>query len=67
MASPKSYVLLKDKSGRTKTEKSVINKAVDFLANLYNYKMNKVRGKDPKAYDALEVKYKEYDALHDAF
>jgi len=63
----KSYVLLKDKSGRTKTEKSVINKAVDFLANLYNYKMNKVRGKDPKAYDALEVKYKEYDALHDTF
>lgn len=63
----KSYNLLKEKSNRTKTEKSVINKAVDFLANLYNYKMNKVRGKDVKAYDALEVKYKEFDALHDTF
>ena len=63
----KSYNLLKDKSSRTKTEKSVINKSVDFLANLYNYKMNKVRGKDQKAYDTLEVKYKEFDALHDKF
>lgn len=60
----KSFTLLKDKEKRTNTEKSVINKTVDFLANLYYYKMNKVRGKDAKAYDALELKYKEYDNLH---
>ncbi len=60
----KCYTILKDKTGRTATEKSIINKSVDFLANLYDYKRNKVRGKDPKAYDAFEAKYKEYDGLH---
>ncbi|MBL7759087.1 MAG: hypothetical protein JNK08_00155 [Sediminibacterium sp.] len=63
----KSYVILKEKATRTNTEKNVINKTVDFLANLYSYKMNKVRGKDPKAFDALEAKYKEFDALHSSF
>jgi hypothetical protein len=29
--------------------------------------MNKVRGKDPKAFDAFEAKYKEFDALHGTF
>lgn len=60
----KAYVILKDKSTRNNTEKSVINKTVDFLANLYAYKRDKVRGKDPKAFDAFEAKYKEFDALH---
>jgi len=63
----KTYVILKDKTTRTSTEKGVINKSVDFLANLYSYKMNKVRGKDPKAFDAFEAKYKEFDALHSTF
>lgn len=63
----KTYAILKDKSPRSNTEKGVINKSVDFLANLYSYKMNKVRGKDPKAFDALELKYKEFDALHGSF
>lgn len=60
----KAYAILKDKSTRNNTEKSVINKTVDFLANLYAYKRDKVRGKDPKAFDAFEAKYKEFDALH---
>lgn len=60
----KAYTILKDKATRNNTEKSVINKAVDFLANLYAYKRDKVRGKDLKAFDAFEAKYKEYDALH---
>ncbi|TAJ57219.1 MAG: hypothetical protein EPO58_06525 [Chitinophagaceae bacterium] len=60
----KAYFILKDKATRTNTEKSVINKAVDFLANLYAYKRDKVRGKDLKAFDAFEAKYKEFDALH---
>jgi hypothetical protein len=63
----KTYTILKDKNPRTNTEKGVINKSVDFLANLYSYKMNKVRGKDPKAFDAFEAKYKEFDALHSTF
>ncbi|MEN9684351.1 MAG: hypothetical protein RLZZ28_137 [Bacteroidota bacterium] len=63
----KSYTILKAKANRTNTEKSVINKDVDFLANLYGYKRDKVRGKDPKAFDAFDAKYKEYDALHGKF
>ena len=63
----KTYVVLKDKNPRTNVEKGVLNKSVDFLANLYSYKMNKVRGKDTKAFDAFEVKYKEFDALHGTF
>ncbi len=63
----KTYAILKDKNPRTNTDKGIINKSVDFLANLYSYKMNKVRGKDPKAFDAYEAKYKEFDALHSTF
>ena len=63
----KSYVILKNKATRNNTEKSVINKAVDFLANLYSYKRDRVRGKDMKAFDTFEAKYKEYDALHGKF
>ena len=63
----KCYTILKDKATRSATEKSIINKSVDFLANLYDYKRNKVRGKDAKAYDAFEAKYKEYDGLHGKF
>ena len=62
-----SYNILKNKATRNTTEKSVINKTVDFLANLYAYKRDKVRGKDAKAFDAYDAKYKEYDALHAKF
>lgn len=63
----KTYTILKAKTDRNKVEKSVVNKSVDFLANLYAYKRDKLRGKDPKAFDALDTKYKEYDALHAKF
>jgi len=45
----------------------VINKSVDFLANLYAYKRDRMRGKDPKAVDAFDAKYKEFDALARVF
>lgn len=63
----KSYMILKDKSPRSNTERSVINKSVDFIANIYYYKMGKVRGKDAKLFDTYEAKYKEFDALHSTF
>lgn len=63
----KSFLILKEKPNRTNTEKSILNKSVDFLANLYGYKRDRVRGKDLKAMDAFEAKYKEYDALHGKF
>jgi hypothetical protein len=60
-------MILKDKSPRTNTEKSVVNKSVDFIANIYYYKMGRVRGKDAKLFDAYEAKYKEFDGLHGTF
>ena len=63
----KSYLILKDKTPRSNTEKSVINKSVDFIANIYYYKMGRVRGKDAKLFDQYEAKYKEFDALHSSF
>lgn len=63
----KSYAILKDKANRDRTEKSVINKDVDFLANLYAYKRDRARGRDTKAFDVYDAKYKEFDALHQKF
>lgn len=63
----KSFMILKDKSPRSNTEKSVVNKSVDFIANIYYYKMGRVRGKDAKLFDQYEAKYKEFDALHATF
>ncbi|MES2329732.1 MAG: hypothetical protein V4539_09025 [Bacteroidota bacterium] len=63
----KSYVILKEKPTKNSTEKGILNKSVDFLANLYAYKRDKLKGSDPKAFDAFDAKYKEYDALHGKF
>lgn len=63
----KSYTALKDKTPKIAVEKNVINKSIDFLANLYAYKRDRARGKDAKAVDAFDAKYKEYDALHGKF
>ncbi len=63
----KAYTVFKDKATRTKTENSIGNKSVDFLSNLYGFKRDKARGKDQKAFDAYEAKYKLYDGLHDSF
>ena len=62
----RSYTILsaKDKAARTSTEKNCYNRSVDYLANLYGSKRDKVRGKDLKAYDAYDAKYKLYDGLH---
>ena len=63
----KAFLLLKDKQNRTNNEKSVINKSIDWLANLYGYKRDKARGKDNAAFDKYEAKFKEYDALHSKY
>lgn len=60
----KAFNILKDKTQKAQTEKNCYNKSVDFLANLYAYKRDKARGKDPKNYDAFDAKYKYYDGLH---
>ncbi len=63
----KTYNIEKAKSSRTSTDKSIGNKTVDFLANMFQYKRDNVRGKDTKAYDTFDVKYKLYDGEHDKF
>lgn len=63
----KTYNILKDKTDRSSVEKNVINKTVDFLANLYAYKRDRNRGKDPKLVDEYDAKFKIYDALHEKF
>jgi hypothetical protein len=60
----KSYTLLSSKTTKTTQDKNLTNKTVDFLANLYQYKAGKARGKDQKAFDEYDAKYKKYDALH---
>ena len=63
----KAYNDLKNKEKFTKPEKNVISRSVDFLATLYGFKRDKVRGKDQKAYDELDAKYNFYDTLHDKY
>ena len=62
-----TYNTFKDKEKPTKSERNCLNKSVDLLANVYSYRRDKAKGKDAKAYDAFDAKYKIYDALHDKF
>ena len=60
----KSFTSLNAQTTKDRTTHNCLNKSVDWLANLYQFKSQKVKGKDIKAYDAYDAKYKEYDALH---
>ena len=60
----KSYNILKEKKELNNVEKTCLRKSVDFLANMYAIKRDKSAGKDPKAYDVYDAKYKLYDGLH---
>jgi hypothetical protein len=63
----KAYNQLKAKENRDRNEKTSLNKSVDFLANLYAWKRDKARGKDPKAVDVYDAKYKQYDSEHNKY
>ena len=63
----KAYNVIKDKEKLERAEKNVALRSVDFLATLYAYKRDKVRGKDQKAYDELDAKFNIYDQLHDKY
>ena len=63
----KAYNILKDKKAAgtlEHVEKNVFNRSVDILAVLYGYKRDKIKGKDPKAYDEYDAKFKLFDGLH---
>ncbi len=58
----KSYTALKDKADKTKQEASVYKASVALLYNIYIWKVDKARGKDPKAYDKYDALSKQFDA-----
>jgi hypothetical protein len=62
-----AYTILKAKTDREKVETSCLAKSVDFLANLYQWKRDKARGKNVADYDKFDAKYKQYDAEHGQF
>lgn len=57
----------KDKAEKSKIEKSSLKNAVNYLTNLFAFKMDKARGKDVKAYDAADAQFKLYDAMYNKF
>ncbi|NCW13112.1 MAG: hypothetical protein EBV82_08135, partial [Chitinophagia bacterium] len=63
----KAYNNIKDKPKLERTEKSVAARSVDFLATLYAFKRDKLKGKDQKASDEFDAKYNYYDKLHDKY
>lgn len=63
----KSFAALKDKKEKTKRDNNLLNNCARYLANLYEVKRNKFRGKDPQKFDMYEAKYKEFDALQNSF
>ena len=56
-----------DTKEKTKRDNNLLNNCVRYLANLYEVKRNKFRGKDPQKFDMYEAKYKEFDALQNSF
>lgn len=61
----KTYTALKDKAEKNKTEKTSFKNAVKFLGLFYELKRDKVKLKDPKAYDAFDAKSKQYYEVYD--
>lgn len=59
----KSVNIIKDKAEKNKQEKQSLKSAVNNLTNLFDFKKGRVQGKDAKAYDAFEAKYKLYDTM----
>ncbi|MCZ2223377.1 MAG: hypothetical protein LC122_07075 [Chitinophagales bacterium] len=59
----KSYSSMKDGDLNDRTIKNCLKNSVKWLANLYLYKREKVKGKDTKAYDEYDAKFNLYDGL----
>lgn len=52
---------------KDRTAKNIMKNAVQWLANSFLYKREKVKGKETKAYDAYDLKYKEYDGMYEKY
>ncbi len=58
-----AYKALSVKSSLDRSERNVIGKSVDYLANLFLWKRDKSKG-NAAEYDKYDALYKKYDALH---
>ncbi len=63
----KSYNILKAKTDRNKSETNSLNRTVDYLANIYQWKRDRSRGVNPKDYDAFDGKLKQFEDEHNSF
>jgi hypothetical protein len=63
----KAYDILKAKTDRTKSESISLDRAVDFLANIYAWKRDKSRGVNPANVDKYDALFKQFDAEHDKY
>ncbi len=63
----KSYELLKVKTDRTKAETNSLNRTVDYLANIYQWKRDRSRGVNPKDYDVFDAKLKQFENEHNSY
>jgi len=63
----KGYTILKAKENREKTESASLNRAVDYLANLYAWKRDRSKGTNTKDYDAFDAKFKQFDSEHEKY
>jgi len=63
----KAFNSLAAKTTRSGQEKGLLNKSLDLLYNVYEYKRDMSRGVNPKEYDLYEKKLNDLNALHDKF
>lgn len=63
----KGYDVLKAKADRDKSESTSLNRSVDFLANLYDWKRQRAKGIAPKDYDRYDAKFNMYSNEHDKY
>ncbi len=60
----KAHRSLAGKTERSNLEKGLLNKSVDLLYNVYEYKRDMSRGVSPKDYDLFDAKLTYYNSLH---
>lgn len=60
----KCYNVLKDKADKSHNDKIVYAKSIDFIANLYQFKRDNIKSKDPKLFNQYDALFKKFDAAH---
>lgn len=61
----KGYQVLKGKPTRESNEATSLNRSVDYLAILYQWKRDRTKGTaNAKDYDVYDAKYKQFDSEH---